>query len=120
MGYTLHVMADFDEEKQNKQLEDLHKLEEEELVAVLAESKYQLPYINLYRLGVDNEALRAIPETEAREQRVAPFRLSGKNIYIAVRTPSPELFSKLKEDMERKNMVPIFYKIGRASCRERV
>jgi hypothetical protein len=31
-------MALFDEEKQNKQLDDLHKQEEEQLVATLAES----------------------------------------------------------------------------------
>ena len=66
-------MATFDEEKQNKQLDDLHKQEEEQLVASLAESKYNLPYIDLGRLGVDNEALRAISETEAREMKVAPF-----------------------------------------------
>ena len=47
----------FDEEKQNKQLDELRKQEEEELVATLAESKYGLPYIDLYRLGIDNEAL---------------------------------------------------------------
>ena len=55
-------MTTFDEEKQNKQLDDLHKLEEEQLVASLAETKYGLPYIDLYRLGIDNEALRAISE----------------------------------------------------------
>ena len=84
-------MATFDEEKQNKQLDDLHKQEEEELVAVLAESKYKLPYIDLARLGIDNEALRAISEKDARELKVAPFKLFGKNIFIAVRSPSDEL-----------------------------
>ena len=44
-------MSDFDEEKQNKQLDELRKQEEEELVATLAEAKYHLPYIDLYRLG---------------------------------------------------------------------
>ena len=70
----------FDEEEQNKHLEDLHKQEEEELVATLAESKYSLPYIDLYRLGIDNEALRAITEKDSREMNVAPFKLFGKNI----------------------------------------
>ena len=59
-------MATFDEEKQNKQLDELHKQDEEQLVAVLAESKYKLPYIDLARLGTDNEALRAISEKDAR------------------------------------------------------
>jgi type II secretory ATPase GspE/PulE/Tfp pilus assembly ATPase PilB-like protein len=102
-------MALFDEEKQNKQLEDLRKKEEEELVATLAESKYRLPYIDLYRIGLDNEALRAISEKDSREMNVAPFKLFGKNIFIAVRAPSDELLSKLKEDMERKDLIPVFY-----------
>src|SRR3989344_5945277 len=108
-------MASFDEEKQNKQLEDLHKQEEEELVATLAESKYGIPYINLYRLGVDNEALRAISEQDAREMNVAPFKLFGKNIFIAVRPPTDSLFARLKEDMERKSLVPVFYMASSAS-----
>src|SRR3989339_1116648 len=108
-------MASFDEEKQNKQLDELHKQEEEQLVATLAESKYGIPYINLYRLGVDNEALRAISEQDAREMNVAPFKLFGKNIFIAVRSPSDSLFTRLKEDMERKNLVPVFYMASAAS-----
>src|SRR3989339_1268861 len=108
-------MASFDEEKQNKQLDELHKQEEEQLVATLAESKYGIPYINLYRLGVDNEALRAISEKDSREMNVAPFKLFGKNIFIAVRTPTDTLFSKLKEDMERKSLTPVFYMASTAS-----
>ncbi|MDO8659378.1 MAG: GspE/PulE family protein [Candidatus Parcubacteria bacterium] len=108
-------MATFDEEKQNKQLDDLHKLEEEQLVASLAETKYGLPYIDLYRLGIDNEALRAISAKDATEMKVAPFKLTGKNIFIAVRTPTPELFATLKDAMERINLVPTFYMASTAS-----
>ena len=102
-------MADFDEEKQNKQLEDLHRQEEEQLVAMLAESKYDLPYVDLYKLGVDNEALRAIDEKMARKLVIAPFKLSGKNIYIALRTPTKELKDRLVEDMARQGLEPMFY-----------
>jgi type IV pilus assembly protein PilB len=108
-------MALFDEEKQNKQLEDLHKLEEEQLVATLAESKYNLPYIDLYRMGIDNEALRAISEKDSRAMNVAPFKLFGKNIFIAVRSPNDDLLKKLKEDMERKSMIATFYMASAAS-----
>jgi len=108
-------MSDFDEEKQNKQLDDLHRLEEEELVATLAESKYGLPYVDLTRLGIDNEALRAIDEKDSREMHVAPFKLSGKNIMIALRSPSDDLISKLKEQLERKALVPTFYMVSMAS-----
>ncbi len=95
-------MSDFDEEKQNKPLEEVHKQEEEELVEILAKSKYGLPYINLYRLGIDNEALRVISEKDCKEMNVAPFKLFGKNIFIALRSPNDDLIKKLKEEMERK------------------
>ncbi|MSU44760.1 type II/IV secretion system protein [Candidatus Nomurabacteria bacterium] len=111
-------MSDFDEEKQNKQLDDLHKQEEEELVATLAESKYHLPYIDLYRIGVDNEALRSISEKDALEMKVAPFKLFGKNIFIAVRTPSDDLFKTLKDAMERHSLVPTFYMASEASLKK--
>ncbi|MEI7810002.1 MAG: GspE/PulE family protein [bacterium] len=108
-------MLDFDEEKQKRELDDIHKQEEEELVEILAKSKYDLPYVNLSRLGVDNEALRSMPVKEAREMNVAPFKLSGKNIFIALRSPSEDLMSKLKEQMERQSLVPSFYMASFAS-----
>lgn len=111
-------MPDFDEEKQKKQLEDIYREEEEKLVQTLAESKYGLPYIDLYRVGVDNEALRVIPQAEAEELKVAPFKLFGKNIYIAIRAPSEGLLHKLKEDMERRNLVPTFYMTSAASLQK--
>lgn len=108
-------MANFDEEKQNKELEELRKSEEEKLVEMLASTKYGLPYADLYRLGIDNEALRAISEEDARKLIIAPFKLSGKNIYIALRSPTPELIERLKEDMERKGLTPTFYMTSIAS-----
>jgi type IV pilus assembly protein PilB len=108
-------MVDFDENNQKKQLDDLHKKEEEALVATLAESKYNIPYIDLYRISVDNEALRMIPHEEAIEMKVAPFKLFGKNIFIGVRTPSEDLFNKLKDMMDRYNLIPTFYMVSNAS-----
>ncbi len=109
------MATDFDEEKQNRQLDELHKKEEEQLIATLAESKYGLPYIDLSRLGVDNEALRAISEKDCKELNVAPFKLFGKNIFIALRSPNDDLIKRLKEDMERHNLVPTFYMASMAS-----
>ncbi len=102
-------MSDFNEEKQNKQLEDLKHVEEEQLIAMLAETKYNLPYIDLYRIGVDNEALRAISEKDARELKIGPFKLVGKNIYVALRSPTEELKSRIREEVGRHGLIPIFY-----------
>ncbi len=108
-------MASFNEEKQNKQLDEIHRQEEEQLVATLAESKYHLPYVDLARLSVDNEALRIISEKDSREMKVAAFKLFGKNIFIAVRSPNDDLLRKMKEDMERRGLVPTFYMVSSAS-----
>lgn len=102
-------MLDFDEEKQNKQLDDLRVDEEEELVSMLADTKYSLPYVNLYKLGIDNEALRLVSEEDAHRLFIAPFKLVGKNIYIALRSPTEELKSFLIEETERRSLIPVFY-----------
>lgn len=84
--------SDFDESAQNKKIDDLKKREEEEVVEILAMSKYSLPYINLQNAAIDNEALRLIPEKEARLAEVAPFQIVGKNVHLGVHAPSrPEI-----------------------------
>ncbi len=108
-------MHDFDEDKQNKQLADLKRKEEEDLVSLLAETKYNLPYADLYKVGIDNEALRAIDERDAHEKHIAPFKIIGKKIYIALRTPTEELKQELIEDMGRKDLEAVFYMTSLAS-----
>ncbi len=102
-------MSSFDEDKQNKQIDELRRKEEEQLVSMLAETKYNLPYVDLYRLGIDNESLRAISEADARELKIGPFKLVGKNIYVALRTPTDELKERIREDVLRHGLVPVFY-----------
>ena len=46
---------------------------------------------------------------------MAPFKLFGKNIYIAVRTPSEHLFKTLKDEMAGKGLTPNFYMVSSAS-----
>lgn len=108
-------MSTFDEEKQNKQLDDIHRAQEEELVASLAESKYHLPYADLSHIEIDNEALRMVPEKEALEMKVAPFKLFGKNIFIAIHSPITETIEKLKEKMLKYHLEPTFYMVSTAS-----
>jgi len=108
-------MPEFDDEQGNKQLADIHKQEEEELVAILAETKYSLPYINLYNTKVENEALRAIPEPDARRMKVAPFKLFGKKIFVAIRSPHEEVMRDVTKMVEAKNLTPEFYMASNAS-----
>ena len=47
-------MIDFDEDKQNKQVDEIRKKEEEDVVQLLAEQKYGIPSINLAAVPIEN------------------------------------------------------------------
>src|SRR6185436_4115654 len=100
-------MVKFDEEKQNKQIEELRRNEEEDLVQVLAEAKYGLPYINLSGVVIENEALRFIEEKEARSAGIAPFKIIGKNVHTAIRTPLKKEIEEFKEKIRKQGFNPV-------------
>lgn len=102
---TIH----FDDEKEEKHLEELQKDEEENLVIMLAKNKYNIPYIDLSLIGIENDALRAMEEDEARKEQVAPFKVLGKELHIAVRSPQPDHLANLKNFFSNKHYVPHFY-----------
>lgn len=108
-------MVQFDEEKQNKQIEELRRQEEEDLIQVLAQSKYNLPYINLAGVVVENEALRFIEEKDARDAGLAPFKIIGKNVHIAIRTPLKKEVEDLKNKVTSQGYMPIIYMASSAS-----
>ncbi len=108
-------MIPFDEEKEQKQLEDFKKREEEELVATLAQVKYGVPYADLSTVIVENEALRVVPEELAKKIGVAPFKILGKKIHIAVRAPEQPEVLALKNELTEKGYTPILFMASNAS-----
>ena len=72
-------MVTFDEEKQNKKLQELHEREEENLAQILSE-KYGIKYIDLSRVSINTDALRLIPESKARKVEIAAFNKVGKKL----------------------------------------
>lgn len=76
-------MLQFDDERQNKHLKDLRHLEEERFIELTASTK-NLPYTNLSTVAVNLEALRYIPETEARMGNVVAFDIQNKHLSIAL------------------------------------
>lgn len=85
--YTTNTMVQFDEEQQQKRLRELREGEEEALVALLAENQYQMPYIDLTAQSIDNDAIRLLTEEESRKFDVGPYKLIGKKLFLAVRSP---------------------------------
>ena len=108
---TIH----FDDEKEEKELNDLRKQEEEDLVVALAESRYGIPAINLGGLPIDNDALRSITEKEAIAEEVAPFKILGKDIHVAVRSPHADKLANLTTYFTEHGYVPHFYMASLAS-----
>ena len=108
-------MPQFDEDKQNKKIDEIRKNEEEDVVQILAENRYGLPYVNMTSVVVENEPLRYITEERARASGIAPFKLAGKNIHVAIRTPENPDVVTFKQELEEKGFVPHFYMASGAS-----
>jgi type IV pilus assembly protein PilB len=79
-------MVVFNESEQEKRLEFLRKREEEELAQVLSQ-KYGVEYVDLTLVAVNTEALRLVPEAEARAAEAAAFGRVGKRVSLAARAP---------------------------------
>ena len=99
-------MVIFDDTQQNKDIEDLRSKEEEELVRMLAQTKYNTKYIDLSGIVIDNDALRFITEEDGRKSGIAPFKLVGKTLKIAVRDPSRQEVADFKQMVARRGYNP--------------
>jgi type II secretory ATPase GspE/PulE/Tfp pilus assembly ATPase PilB-like protein len=103
------MVINFDEEKQEKGMTDLKEQQEEDLIKVLAEEKYNLPYVNLSDLSIENEALRIISEKDAIDKKIAPFKILGKDVYVAVRSPIENEMAQIKNKLMENGYVVHFY-----------
>lgn len=77
--------AHFDTDAEDEKLRILREREEEDLASVLSE-KYGIPYTDLSAMPVNADALRVIPEAEARAAQAVAFDKNGKHISIALRS----------------------------------
>ncbi len=111
-------MIKFDEDRQNKRLDTLRKSEEENLVSMLADTKYGIPYINLAALTIDNDAIRLLTEDEARAYDVGPYKLVGKKLSLAVRSPVADGALKAKESLESKGFEVTFVMASESSIQK--
>ncbi len=80
-------MIKFNDSEHEKKLAELYEQEEEELAKILSR-KYGVEYVDLTRVSIDTDALRLIPEEEAKKAEVAAFRKAGKKIFLAMRSPA--------------------------------
>jgi type II secretory ATPase GspE/PulE/Tfp pilus assembly ATPase PilB-like protein len=107
-------MATFNEKKQDERLRELRSREEEQLAEMLA-PKYGVEYVDLTSKSVDTDALKLVPEQQARAVEVAPFHKVNKTLFVAMRAPErPDALQVLK-DLEGLGYTIRRYIVSRAS-----
>jgi type IV pilus assembly protein PilB len=92
-------MVKFNEEKQEEKIKDLREKEAEDLAKLLA-GKYGLPYLNLSMVSIGIDALKVIPEAEAKEANMVAFQGVGKKLQIGVLSPNPDPVKKIIARLE--------------------
>ncbi|MEK9184688.1 MAG: ATPase, T2SS/T4P/T4SS family, partial [Patescibacteria group bacterium] len=107
-------MIQFDEDKQNRKIKDLHQKEEEELAITLS-GKYGIDYIDLTTNPIQTDALRLIEEKKAREAKVTAFKLIDRKIDVAVLSPENEKTIGIVKELEEKGYKPILFMTSTAS-----
>ncbi len=91
----------FDEDKQNRKLDELRHKEEEDLVQILS-SRYGVDYVNLLGTSVNTDALRLIPENTARAAQAAAYSIMDKKVKIAARNPNDEKIKNIVSEISAK------------------
>ncbi len=85
----------------NNIIKELRKKEEEDVAKVLS-SKYKIPYLDISKITIDLDALKVIPEKEAREKFVAVLQSVGKKLQIGVNNPEDQGVKNILEQLKEK------------------
>src|ERR1035437_6291874 len=107
-------MVDFDEEKQNKRLEEMRKNEEEDVSRILA-GRYGYNYLDLSAIPINSDALRILNEEEARASNVAVFSMVGKKIEVAIISPNDEKTISIINRLSKDGYFPIVHMASKKS-----
>jgi type II secretory ATPase GspE/PulE/Tfp pilus assembly ATPase PilB-like protein len=107
-------MVFFDEEKQNKTLDSLRKQEEESLAQMLSD-QYGFGYTNFSNVHISSDALKVLPEAVAQKAHIAPFKLTGKKLSIAIKSPSDEYTKQVLADLEEKGYILEIFMVSTVS-----
>src|SRR3989344_2594501 len=98
-------MPHFQNEKQTKVLSDMREKKAEYLAQILA-ARYELPYVDLSRVIINNNAARLIPEETARKAKLIVYSVDMKNVSIAIQTPHIEGVNQVVTELTRQGYNP--------------
>ena len=113
---NIKTMFQFDEQEEKKKVSELYSQEAEALAQTLA-GRYQLPYIDLSRFAINTDALRLVPEVEAREANLACFKITGRTLFVVIVSPNNPKTQGVLEELRNKNFVLNIYLGSEASLK---
>ncbi len=109
-------MVQFNDAEQEKRIDFLKKREEEELAQMLSR-KYGVEYIDLSLMAVNSDALRLLPEAQAREAEVALFGQVGKKLSMAARAPENPKVKDIKTKLEERGFTVAVFMASQESLK---
>jgi type IV pilus assembly protein PilB len=101
-------MPHFDDKTHTTAFTDLRAKEAESLAVILSE-RYDLPYVDLARINIDNSAIRLLPEAVSREAKLVVFQLNQKNVSVAVQSPNDPKLTPVLEELTRQGLTPMLH-----------
>jgi len=88
----------FNTDKETRKLSEVREREEEDVAHILSE-KYGMAYVDLSLKEIDSDALRTIPEAEARIAETIAFARVAEVLSLAIHNPNNPAFVKLRADL---------------------
>lgn len=109
-------MVVFNDAEQEKRVEFLKRREEEELAQMLSQ-KYGVEYVDLTLSAINTDALRVIPEAEAKDAEAAAFGRVNKRLSVAVRAPENPKVKALAQKLTEQGYEVVLFMCSQDSLR---
>jgi type II secretory ATPase GspE/PulE/Tfp pilus assembly ATPase PilB-like protein len=106
--------AHFDTGAEDAKLKGVREQEEEDLARILAE-RHGFEYTDLGIMPINVDALRAVPEKEAREAEAVVFEKNGDHASLAFRNPQNPLLPEIEHALESQGLILTRYLVSRKS-----
>lgn len=104
----------FDTTKEEGELAAIHEREEEDVARILSE-KYGMAYTDLALKAVNVDALRIIPEGEARVAEAAAFDIVAKKLSLALVNPHNPALPALRQELVSRGYILTEYLVSKRS-----
>lgn len=101
LGYHVAMDLPFDTIETDEHLAELREREEEDVLRILA-GKYGMTYTDLSVRTIDSDAIRLIPEKEAREAQIIAFDKAAHILSLAIHNPNNPALTKVLDELTKR------------------